>query len=317
MLGTNFRPLVDAFTILRRSRRLASFVSFSLAFAVCVTGCRTTPQVFHKEFDRSLIGTEPVKVRSTIAQDDIFVPFKATHSPPVKSSNFDLIGGIVDAIFEAPHQVANEEREKEAKRRMAPLLAQTLNVEFRANFWDALKQTLKESPTMKFGDVETSRQTRPVSVEELRTQPLLVLDTGYRLSSDCAVLMVQTKANYYEAGNNRPVYFGYYTYFAEVPDARPDAAITKWAGDGAALYKSAVAEAIKETMKMLRADLFQGTTPGAAQGETVAKFRSPDDFLLSKIGDYKGALVETDGDRVLFRENGGNLFALPKRAIIK
>ena len=252
-------------------------------------------------------------MRSVIAQDEIFIPVHETHSPPVSSGKLDLIGNIVDGVFEAPHEASNDAKRTRSKKLLAPLLEHTLTVEFRANYWEALKNTLNSSSAIRFGDVETSTELKPVTIADLKQRPFLALRTLYHLSDDCTVLIVQTHLRYFQSGNNRPVHFGYMTYFSEEIDQKGnEAAMSRWAADGAAAYKGAVHQAIQETMKMLRFDMLESGAPVAgAQESTTIKYRDP--LSLKKVA-WKGTVLARDGDRMIFKESGGNLFSLSSKA---
>jgi hypothetical protein len=266
-----------------------------IALIACATGCISGPPP-NQALDKSLIETEPVKVRSIIAQDEVFIPVKETHSGvPLQSG---LIEGVIHAIFEAPHQVRNDAKYARARRLLGPLLEQTLTVEFRANYWDGLKRTLQSPTGMKIGDIQTDTQTRQVTIADLREQPFLALNTSYHLSDDCSVLIIQTQFRYFQSGNNRPVSYGFLTYFSdEIGPEREDSAIAKWAANGAATYRATLNHGISETMKMLRFAILEPTTADAVGTTTPAK-EAPKGIVLAKDGER--SIIKVGGDLASF-----------------
>jgi len=238
------------------------------ALLALLAGCGSAPQKMHSALHPGLVTSEPVQVTSIIAQDEVYRKIKESEIHK-SGGGGGLIGLLFVAIESEIDKSINNSRRADAERELAPLLERVSHVDFRADFWDALKVNLDDSPWLKVARLETGNDPRMVLVPEATTSHLLTLETGYYFQKNMT-LTVYTRARYYLPGGRRPVHEATYTYLSVKGKANSkEQAVATWAAQDAAAYKAALHEGIAQTMAMLRSD-FLDPKHGNEAGKEVA-----------------------------------------------
>ncbi len=263
-------------------------------------GCSVT---VHKPLDFDLANhTYNIKALSTIPKEEISIHIDEKQ---YTSAGGGLLWVLIDKGI-------NKARGSAAEKRVAPLLEATADVDFRTQYWDELEKALFDSPWLKIKHLDKrSLGYTQEKIAEMKP-PFLILNTFYELSPNSQVLNVQTKANLYLKDLNKPDYFGFHTYYsAKVGknDEKDENAIELWTANNASAYREALTEGIDQNMYMLRLDLLDNpSNPKNEKGNEIKlRIRSP---ISGSMQTLKGKELSRKDNRVIMREEGGNLFSI-------
>jgi hypothetical protein len=150
----------------------------------------------------------------------------------------------------------------------------------------------------------------------------LNIGTDYYLSQDCRVLVVSTGLGFYlQSQHKKPAAANIVAYHS-TEIGKPDGAqaILLWTTNGAAAFRQAASEAIRESAELVRHAL---DSMGGASTNTSrpAQIRAK---LLHARGDYgiksggvtmKGQIIEESADRIIFQAGRGPIYSLPRREV--
>lgn len=283
-----------------------SMVFFMLFVAVVVTGC-ATPAVHHSLSTELIQQNVEVNVVSEIPADEIVAHFQ---SGTYTSAGGGLLWILIDKGI-------NKSRAASAEERIGPLLEASAGIDFRKQFWAALEETLTQAQWLKTKSIKHSAENIDKEAQFNAGLPLLTLNTAYELSPNAQVLRVQTGIRFYLSDSGKPDYFGAVVYISEKigkNDEEDEEAIEFWAMDEAAALSKALSEGIAQNMQMLKYDLLDGphSTALESKEEISANIRDP---ITGNMREYEGVLVNEIDNRMLVREEGGNLFSIPRSII--
>jgi len=301
----------------------------TVALALGASGCATPrPKFVHTRVPPAVAVPQPFKVRSAIPARWPVIRLERASGiggTYVASGLFDLLGfAAVKLISDAAASSANESRRKNATARVARLGDGVKDVDFRQEFWKALREEVGRSPWVEAtafeelaeddGPGPPGRPRQPVVGQgDTHEQGVLALRTVYALSTDAAILVVRTDAALHHKGSTYPSYSTQVAYWhgPAVVDA-DDAAIERWTARGGTAYREAVREAASETMRMLRLDLLDAAGVPAEQGGELVqvKFRNEGSAVVS----LEGRALDARDDRVILRDANGYLCSVPTRA---
>ncbi len=283
-----------------------------LAFLVCLLGSAllaSCAPTLHRALDlNDLEQIERTDLRTTIVQEEptIYVA-KSTAGDDIAAGGglcCALIGSVVDKQIDAS-------RSRKAEAWIAPLLEVTSDVDFRKDYWAALIPALQELPWLKLGETELAVGPGELPDEWLKDNVMLV-SASNELTADGRGLVVGSSVKFWLEPESKPSYFAFHSYVSGFVDTKDgEAAMAMWAANGAERYRAALAEGIRENVRMIRLDLPDAAKqPGATAG-TPAQVKIPP-LIGGKALKVKGEILEQTDDRILFRASSGNLFSLPR-----
>ena len=280
-----------------------SWVLIFILFVFLTAGCGTV----HKSLDSGLANfSNNVTVLSKIPREEISIR--------IEEKRYTTTGAGDGLIWLWIDKGINKARGKAAEERIAPLLEATADIDFRTQYWDELEKALSQSSWIKVAHLD-KRGLGYTEEEAAKIElPFLALSTSYELSPNSQVLVVQTKANLYLKDHKKPDYFGFHSYYSPKigkNNEKGKNAIALWAANNASVYREALSEGINQNMKMLQIDLFdRPANPMNEIGEKIKiRFRSP---ISGSMQTLRGIVLKRDGNRIIMREKGGNLFSIAK-----
>jgi len=259
-----------------------------------IVGCMATtaPVKPHAPLDARMEASEPVKVISVVPQERIvknfnqsilsspmLTPAPSYYSPGAQAS-FLLVGIALATIEREIGESIDVSRQEAAERELIPLLAEVDDVDFRADFWDALEGALSQATWMDVKEFYKSTKTAEAAIEEITQEPVITLVTGYSLTKEHAFVS-ETVLEYYLAGTKDPAYKLAFKYFddpfkeIETPEDR----INAWAANNGRAYREALISAIEDTLTVLRNNFLN---PYDARQESQPLAHDSDHKILAK-----------------------------------
>lgn len=265
---------------------------FAAALLLTTAGCATHNSTLQPEHVKLL---KAAKVYSVVLQREIDGEVRdggpADQAAANVGAKYGAIGIITAAVIT---DIETAKRHEAMAQRVASVRARVRDLDFRRDFRDALRVSFKphelpgaQSATSVDEDsLRKSEYRRSQVFSALQAaaqgQPLLVLWSTYRFEPDrYARLIVTTEVELYEANASAPS-FGTRVIYESVPvtaDPTQNAwstAMKRWEEAGAATYRAAYREAIRETMSMLRLALAErpaGGRDGQPAREPGDKYR--------------------------------------------
>ena len=225
-----------------------------LCTVAAVIGCGPIYYIPLKPVQASTITS--TRVHATIAQEEVDAAVKLSDTPVVAVG---LLGALVGAVVDT---AITSHRAGEAEKLVEPIRKEVSDFDFRAAFFDSLKETLPALRTLRMATLATGKTPlTPEMLRGLRTRTrdnaFLSLITRYEFSTDFRTFSVLTTAEIFRNGQDEPLYRGTFVYVTE-PIAgadEPEDAARAWAANRAVAFRAAMREGIDETMKMLVLDL--------------------------------------------------------------
>jgi hypothetical protein len=302
-----------------------NWIIFMLIGSLLTGGCATQIHTVHKSIDPSLANRAyKTRVISQMMNDGLAINKNLNESgPAIQRSDFQEesvyigslgIGGalVLGLLAVGIAKGLQSSAETKAKERIAPLVSAAADYNFQSKYWNELEKVLPLSPWLKAETLEKRTITpQEKGISEI-IPPLFVLNTSYSLSANAQVLIIYTMASLYLKDPKEADYYGYYTYFSN-PAGRSDEvdekAVSRWSADNASSFREAMAEGIKHNIEMLRLDLLdKSTSPNNEEGEEARlRIRTPFSGILDI---WEGKVQSKDENRIIFREQGGNLFSI-------
>jgi hypothetical protein len=300
----------------------SKFSIFFLLLIIFISSC-TTVQV-HKSLDSNLIKNNcSPDLLSIIPQEKISIRV-------VQKDYLGTGSGVDGLLLILADKGINIARVESAKKRVEPLVTATSKFDFKTEYWAALDNALSKLSWLKINNFD--KRTAGYNKEEVSKihAPFMIINAFYELSENADSLIVQTKVNLYISNLNVPDYFGYYTFYSERIGKNKEVdekAIELWSADSGKLYLDTVRKGIEDNMFMLELDLqkIESTTQNTVIKENELIFYDPlkvdtdaiIDAISSKTSKFNGVILNDNGNRIIFREKGGNLFSISKSSIIK
>lgn len=289
--------------------------SRSLAFLGCLLGSAllaSCAPTLHRALDlNDLERIEKSNLRATITQEEPTIHVvKSTAGDNVAAGGglcCVLIGSVVDKQIDAS-------RSRKAEAWIAPLLEVTSDVDFRKDYWEALLPALQALPWLKLGETELAVGPEELPDEWLEENVMLISSSN-ELTADGRGLVVGSSVKFWNEPDSKPSYFAFHSYVSGFMDTEDgEAAMAMWAANGAERYRAALAEGIRESIRMIRLDLPDAEKQTGTTTGTPAEIKIPP-LIGGGALKVKGEILEQGEDRVLFRAATGNLFSLPRADI--
>lgn len=251
---------------------------------------------------------QTVDVRSMVIQDEVI----ARADPSTVS--LALGGGLIPALVDASITANRQDKLQSA---MNSFYESIEDYDFRTVYWPQLTKTLREQYPLKVNDILTTprglgyaeEMQFPSTLPENRGQ--LVMATSYFLSSDLRTLNVATYVNLWLKGGTQPAYRNSMTYQSSVQGTGGEQSAKEWGRDGGKTFIDKLNEGIRETLAMLSIDMKNNEPVPATAEKVTVKYnygtaRAPDG------GNLKGTVVEKHGDRIILRNDAGQLYSVQR-----
>lgn len=283
--------------------RIIAAVSITLLLGACGTPLRValTPE------QRAKI-TE-VNAYVSVPQDEV--------RAAVQPSNVSLYagGGLIAAAIDS---AITNQRVKNAQVIMGPFYAAIEDLDFRAEFNDAMRRELSSYPLKVATVVTTPRAIGPAELKQLRSQlapgqALLIVKPRYSLTMDFRSFDVETLVTLWlkDGPDLEPNQRGALHYQSQGVGPGGKASMDLWNANNAALFRSVVRDAIVETIKLTIADA----------GAPVAVSAKPADLKTFSfntgggIGKIQGQQLSETASRVVVLGNDLKIYSLPKAEV--
>lgn len=228
------------------------------------------------------------------------------------------IGGIVGAVVDVSVDAA---RRRETQDRVRKLCEEITDYDFRSNYWVAISNEIEAPSWLNVKTFQTLTSGSPNVTKDMVAQnAMLNVGSEYYLSQDCRVLIAITGIGLYPPGKTGKPAAAIMVYYYSPEIGAPEGAeaIPLWTANGAAPYRSAADEGIRESAKLIHHALqFMGRQPGADERPATIKFRQTHargDFGLNTGRvKLKGVVLEESPERIIFRSKSGGIYSLPAR----
>jgi hypothetical protein len=276
--------------------------------AILLGGCAAPLRVTLTPDQRASI-TE-LDSRVIVVQDEVIVDVKAPNSSAAGAAG-GLIGALIVSSIDS---AVTNSRVKSSQDLMGPFYAAIEDIDFRKEFYEAVRPGLANYP-IKVASVTTT--PLGLSNAELRKwrdalqpgQCLLIIVPRYTLSADFRTFDAQTIVTIWKKdGEDRPINRGALHYQSAPTGPGNKDSIAQWSANDAAAFRAVVKEAVAETMLLVRADLDAlGTT-----GE-MRNFSFNNGAQQTTL---KGRLVSETATRVVVLGADDKLHSLPKPAAV-
>jgi hypothetical protein len=276
-----------------------------LCFAAgCAVGPQLKPEAVATVHDTS--------VRAFMSQNQLYGQY--VHSGYGASGG--LIGAVVDISVDAG-------RRRETEDRVRKLRDEITDYDFRTKYWEVISNQIAASSWLGMKSFQGLTSGNPEVTKDMVAQGAVFdVGSGYYLSQDCRVLIVETGIGVHLPGKTGKPAAGVivYYYSPEIGEPEGEEAIPLWTTNGAAAYRSVAEEGIQQSGKLVHyAVEFMGRQPCGDERAATLKFRpthARGDFGL-KTGRAKisGVVLDETGDRVIFRSKSGDVYSLPAHEI--
>ena len=253
-----------------------------------------------------------MEARSYIPQPEVNVQYMVSSY----GAGMGLIGALVDASVNAAKAGSAESRAKRIREAVK-------DHDFRGHYWLAISNVLTATPWLQihsFSGVPSN--TTPVKASTVAHGSVFNLGTDYVITPDHRVFEVITGVSVFVTGKHKkPAAANRLAYHsARIGKEEGDKAAAIWIADNGAAYRTAAAEGVEESARLLQHALahMSGVTNSAAR---AAKVKA--DFVHGR-GDFgipvgrvaiKGVVLEETPQRVIFQAPPGNLFSLPRSEV--
>jgi hypothetical protein len=265
-------------------------------------GCAVPMRISLSPEQRASIKELNAKV--VVVQDEVIVDVKPSNVSA--GVGFGLIGALIDS------NVTNS-RVKSSQELMGPFYLAIEDLDFRKEFNDAIRPGLVGYP-IKVADVATT----PVGLSnaglltwrnELKQgQSLMVIYPRYALSADFRTLYAVTVVTLWKKeGEDKPINRSLLRYHSAPVGPGDKDSILQWSADNAAAFRTAIKEAVSETVQLVRADLDVATTAGKSDNN-----RNFDLILNGQQTTLSGRLISESANRWVALGTDGTMYSLPK-----
>lgn len=251
---------------------------------------------------------QTVDVRSMVIQDEVI----ARADP--SSISAAAGGGLIPALIDASITAGRQEKLQSA---MESFYESIEDYDFRAIYWPQLTKELREQYPLKIKTIVTTprgigyrdEQKYASTLEDSQAQ--MVMSTAYFLSSDLRTLNISTHVNLWMKGGLQPAYKNTMTYQSPIVGEGAEQSAKAWAQDGGKPFMDKLSEGIRETLAMLSIDMKNNVpVPVPATAEKVTVKYNYGDARSAANSNVKGSVIETHGDRVILRNENGQLYSV-------
>jgi hypothetical protein len=145
-----------------------------------------------------------------------------------------LIGAVVDISVDAG-------RRRETEDRVRKLRDEITDYDFRTRYWEVISNQIAASSWLGMKTFQGLTSGSPAVTKDMVAQEAVFnVGSGYYLSQDCRVLIVETGIGLHPAGKTgKPAAESIvYYYSPEIGESEGEEAIPLWTTNGAAAYRS-------------------------------------------------------------------------------
>jgi hypothetical protein len=208
--------------------------------------------------------------------------------------------GIINALI-------NRDYAAKAKELGLPLQGHGLGDSFRTNFQSSLSSLAANSPWLHTASFEMARDYTNVSVAEVNKHPVVQINLVYALSPDASSLIARAQLLYFQQGNRKAAYIGFYTYVSEPVTAQGKNAVAIWTASDEELMRLRMSEGLRELLTMMDIDFFHREQLDPNARSVFVSFFDP---LKDAQTTDRGIVLHGEGPRVIFQVQPGNIISI-------
>ncbi|MFL9922625.1 hypothetical protein PQR62_00010 [Herbaspirillum lusitanum] len=274
------------------------------AIAIGLVGCAAPAHIPLSEENAKKI--QVVNVRSMVVQDEVI----ARADPSNISAGMG--GGLIPALIDASVTASRQEKLQTA---MESFYESIDDYDFRSIYWSELSTELRERYPLKIKTIVTTPRGMSYRQEQALAPTLndnegeMLMATIYFLSPDLRTLTVSTRARLLMKGALDPVYKNTFTYQSSIVGTGGEQSAKSWSEGGGKPFLEKLREGVHETLAMLTIDM-KNNAPVPANAEKVTAKYNFGEISSGDRNSVKGSLVEKHGDRIVLRNDAGELFSV-------
>lgn len=286
--------------------RTAALLVAASALAGCAVPLRLPLAPEHRA------SIQELDAKVVLIQDEIIVDVKAPNA-----SAAGAMGGLIGAIITTTIDSAvTNSRVKSAQDAMVPFYAAIEDLDLRKDFDEALRPALASYPIKVSSVTTTAVSFNNARLRKWREslkpgQALLLVVPHYRMSSDFRTIDIETWVTIWkkDGDENRPDRRAILRYQSVPRGPGGVDSVALWSADRAAAFRTAMKEAIAETVVLAHVDM--GLNDKADSTGTERDFGWQSDGAAATV---RGRLVSETAARVVVLGADGRLYSLPKAA---
>ena len=250
-----------------------------------------------------------VKTHVIVPQDEVIAAVQPS-AASFAGIGAGLLGVTIGAMIDAS---VMSRRVNETQKLMGPLYANIEDVDYRAEFGDAMKQE-SASHSVKIGQVVTTpRLLNMAELNQFRktlkpNEALLLLVPRYSLNMGFRNLDANSQVTVWLPGEgNAPVHHSFVRYQSQSVGEGGQGSMDLWSANNASLFRSTLHESASELTQMILMDIDM-----VAQPAGPSEMRN---FSLATGGrqtEITGRVLKEDINRTVVLDKSGTLYSLPK-----
>jgi len=264
-----------------------------------LAGCQTTPR--HVALDtKKASSIKLVRVLSMIPQDEIIARSKPSYVTVALGGG--LLGAAIDSSI-------TESRMREIYTVLEPAYDSFDDVDLREIFWPQLHEFLNHRARLNAGDIKTTSwlitaPERDTLIDNMKEDAYLELYTNYFFDPDLRTFNIITGTYMATKNQEKPTYKNTITYQSPIIGNGMQHSMDLWTANNGELFRKAMAEGIKETIRQLEIDLGRETVTASKKSMTLSYNTGTD--VIGRTG----VVMLSNDKRVILREKDGTLVSL-------
>lgn len=271
-----------------------------------LAGCQSVPR--HVPLDsKNAASIKLVRVISMIPQDEIIARSKPSYVSVAVGGG--LLGAAIDSSI-------TESRMRELYAVLEPAYESFDDVDLRKIFWPQLHDFLNHRARLHVSDIKDTSwlittPERDALISNMKEDAYLELYTNYFFDPDLRTFNIITGTYLASKNKEKPAYRNTITYQSPIVGNGMQHSMDLWTADNGALFRQAIAEGIKETIRQIEMDLGRETTTPSKKSMTLSYNTGTD--VIGRTG----VVMASDDKRVILREKDGTLVSLVNKPFNK
>jgi len=208
--------------------------------------------------------------------------------------------GIINGLI-------NRDYAAKAKEMSLPLQGHGLGELFRTNFQSSLASIAANSPWLHTASFDMARDYTNVSGADVDKHPVMQINLVFALSPDASSLIARAQLLYFQKGNRKAAYIGFYTYVSEPVTAQGKNAVALWTASNEELMRLRMSEASRELITMMDIDFFHREQLNPNARSVFVSFFDP---LKDAQTTDRGIVLQAEGPRVIFQVQPGEILSI-------
>jgi len=278
---------------------------FTIPLILLLVGCQTTPR--HVALDEKKASTiKLVRVVSMIPQDEIIA-----HSKP-SYVTVALGGGLLGAAIDSS---ITESRMREIYEVLEPAYDSFDDVDLRQIFWPQLREFLNQRARLHVSDIKTTPwlvtvPEREIAMANMKEDAYLEVYTSYFFDPDLRTFNILTGTYMASKNKEEPEYRNSIAYQSPIVGNGMQHSMDLWRANNGELFRKAIAEGVKETVRQIELDLGREAVTPSTQSMTLTYNTGTD--LIGR----SGTVMSSNDKRVILREKDGTLVSLENKPFL-